>query len=108
MSSETHRVTFEWDDGRATTCELPADADLVTASEELGVGIPFGCRTGACATCAAELLAGEVEHVRPPRGLKEKHLDAGYVLPCVAQPRSDCTLRVGSDVQAELVPNPWK
>ncbi len=108
VSRERFTVTFEWESGRSETCEVPNETDLISSSEEQGLGLPFGCRTGACATCAAELLAGEVEHVRPPRGLKEKHLDSGYVLPCIAQPRSDCTLRVGSAVQAELVSNPWK
>ncbi|WP_439027942.1 2Fe-2S iron-sulfur cluster-binding protein [Haloarchaeobius sp. DT45] len=108
MSGERFAVRFEWPSGRSETREIQGDTDLITASEELGLGLPFGCRTGACATCAAELLEGDIEHVRPPRGLKERHLDLGYVLPCIAQPRSDCTLRVGSEVQAELVPNPWK
>ncbi|WP_435360016.1 2Fe-2S iron-sulfur cluster-binding protein [Haloarchaeobius sp. DFWS5] len=103
-----YAVTIERPDGRTETHDLPADTDFVTASEELGLGLPFGCRTGACATCVARVLDGEVEHVRPPRGLKERHLDSGYVLCCIAQPRSECHLRVGSDVQRELVANPWK
>ncbi|WP_435334368.1 2Fe-2S iron-sulfur cluster-binding protein [Haloarchaeobius sp. TZWWS8] len=105
---QTYPVTVEWTDGRAETHQLPADTDLVSASESRGLGLPFGCRTGACATCVAQLVDGEVEHVRPPRGLKERHLGAGYVLCCVAQPRSACRLRVGSAVQRELVSNPWR
>jgi ferredoxin len=92
------------------TIEIEADPEetILDAAEAAGESLPFGCRTGACATCTGRVLAGELEHRRPPRALKGRHLDAGYALLCIAEPRTDCRIEVGKDVVAELVENPWK
>jgi len=103
------RVTLERADGSGTAVvEAAADETILAAAKRADEPLPFGCRTGACATCTAELLAGTVEHRREPRGLKPRHREAGYVLTCIAVPTSDCRLRVGSDVAGELTTNPWK
>jgi ferredoxin len=88
--------------------EAEPDETVLEAAERAGRPLPFGCLTGACGTCTARLLSGEVEHVRAPGALKPRHLDAGYVLTCIAVPRTDCRLRVGAGVAGELVTNPWK
>ncbi|MFB6156354.1 MAG: 2Fe-2S iron-sulfur cluster-binding protein [Haloferacaceae archaeon] len=106
--SGPHRVTLEWRDGRTATVEVDAGETVVNAAEDAGVGVPYGCLTGACATCTGRLLDGDLTHRREPRALKPRHRDAGYVLLCIAEPRSDARVRVGADVQAELVENPWK
>ncbi|MFC6768853.1 ferredoxin, partial [Natrinema soli] len=49
-----------------------------------------------------------VAYRRLPRALKDRHRKAGYVLLCIASPRVDCRIAVGSSVHAELVDNPWK
>ena len=104
-----YRVTLERADGGGTAVvRARADESVLEAAERADVALPFGCLTGACATCTAELLAGSVEHRREPRGLKPRHRDAGYVLTCIAVPTSDCRLRVGSDVAGELTTNPWR
>lgn len=96
------------DDARAEEIDVAADETVLEAAERAGVALPFGCRTGACGTCAGRLVDGTVRHRRPPRALKRRHLRAGYVLVCIAEPRTDCDLRVGKDVVAELVSNPWR
>jgi ferredoxin len=108
-SEPPHRVTLEHADGSGTTTVTARDGETVlAAAERADTHVPFGCRTGACATCTAELLSGTVEHRREPRALKPRHREAGYVLTCIAVPTSDCRLRVGSDVAGELTENPWK
>lgn len=104
----THSVVLVSADGRERRIQVPEDRSILDAAEDAGAALPFGCRTGACATCAAQLVEGAVEHRRPPRALKPRHLEEGYVLACVAEPRADCRLRVGSDVAGELVSNPWR
>lgn len=106
--TDAHRVVLAWDEGRAEALSVPAGETVLGAAERTGVALPFGCRTGACGTCTGRVLAGAVEHRRPPRALKERHLAAGYALLCIAEPRADCRIRVGSDVLSELVENPWK
>jgi len=101
-------VRLEWRDGRTATLDVPADETVLDAAEDADLGLPFGCLTGACATCTGRLLAGEIEHRRPPRALKERHREDGYVLLCIAEPRSDCSVEVGADVHADLTTNPWK
>jgi ferredoxin len=101
-------VELSWADGRRETLVVGPEETVLDAAEEAGVALPYGCRFGACATCTAKVLDGEVSHVEPPRGLKDAALDAGYVLVCVATPESDCRLRVGHEIQAEVVGTPWK
>lgn len=84
------------------------DEPILDAAERADVSLPFGCRIGYCGSCTGRLLAGDLEHRRPPVALKERHLEEGYVLLCIAEPRADCRIRVGGDVQRELVENPWK
>jgi len=111
----THRVTLEWPSGRTETIENPPDETVVDAAERRGVGVPFGCLTGACGTCTGRVLAADgvaptaaIDHERPPRALKERHLADGYALLCIGRPRADCRIAVGKEVLASLVENPWK
>lgn len=106
--TETHAVELVWRDGRRASVRAREDETILSAAERGGLSLPFGCRTGACGTCTGQLLDGRVEHARPPRALKDRHLEDGYVLLCVAEPRSDCQVEVGVDVQKDLLSNPWK
>jgi ferredoxin len=81
---------------------------ILDAAENAGIGLPFGCRTGACGTCTARLLEGDIAYKRPPRALKQRHRKQGYILTCIAQPSTDLHLEVGGDVHGDLVENPWK
>lgn len=103
-----YEVTMVWRDGRRETVHVPDDETVLEAAEEAGIGLPFGCRTGACATCTGRLCDGRVRHIRTPRALKDRHRADGYVLTCIATPETDCTVEVGVDVQTDLVTNPWK
>lgn len=104
----TYEITLVWDNGRTETIAVNESETVIDAAECTDIGLPFGCLTGACATCTGEVLSGTLEHRRNTRALKPRHLEAGYVLLCIAEPRSDCRVRVGADVQSELVTNPWK
>ncbi|MFA9427128.1 2Fe-2S iron-sulfur cluster-binding protein [Natronorubrum sp. A-ect3] len=103
-----HRVTLEWRDGQEATVEVAEGETVIDATEREGLGVPYGCLYGACATCTGRLLDGDLVHVERANGLKPRHRRAGYVLLCIAKPRSDCRIEVGAEVQADLVPNPWK
>jgi ferredoxin len=101
-------VTLVGSDGDERTIEVGADETVLDAAEARGIGLPYGCKTGACGTCTARLLEGELEFQRPQRALKDRHREQGYVLTCVATPATDCRLRAGADVQAEMMSTPWK
>ncbi|GAA0201501.1 2Fe-2S iron-sulfur cluster-binding protein [Haladaptatus pallidirubidus] len=108
--NDRHRIELCWRERDEETEIVHAGSkeSVLDAAERAGIGLPFGCRTGACATCTGRLLAGEIEHARLPRGLKRDFEKDGYVLLCIAHARSDCKIEVGSDVQTDLVTNPWK
>ncbi len=107
--TEVIEVRLCWrDSDRRETVEVGEDEPVLDAAEAAGLGLPFGCRTGACGTCTALLLEGEVSHRRPPRALKDHHLADGYVLSCVAAPATAACLEVGAGVQGDLVSNPWR
>ncbi|NKE34504.1 2Fe-2S iron-sulfur cluster binding domain-containing protein [Natronococcus sp. JC468] len=129
--TETYAVTLERTDGSRRTIEVGADETVLEASERTDRTVPFGCRTGACGTCAGRLLevsrakaesddesaaeptddpdaAAAFAYRREPRALKPRHREAGYVLLCIATPRADCRVAVGSRARSGLVDNPWK
>ena len=80
---------------------------LLVALEEHGVSLPYGCRYGGCISCAAKLLAGEVDQSEGV-ALNARQLADGYVLLCVARPKSDCMLDVGVESHDKLYRNPFK
>ena len=46
--------------GRQFACE--ADETVLAAAMRAGVGLPYGCKNGACGTCKGKLLAGELDY----------------------------------------------
>jgi len=108
MGESDYRVELTWRSGREEVIRVGPEETVLDAAEDEGIGLPFGCRTGACATCTARVCSGSVTHRRPPRALKARHLDQGYVLACIATPTSDCRLTVGAGVADDLVSNPWR
>ncbi|EFW92827.1 ferredoxin [Haladaptatus paucihalophilus DX253] len=105
---DRHRVELRWRGGGTETVRAAAAESVLEAAERADIGLPFGCRTGACATCTGRLLSGKIEHEREPRALKTDSLADGYVLLCIARPKTDCRIEVGTDVHSDLVTNPWK
>ena len=80
---------------------------LLDSLERQGVSLPYGCRYGGCISCAAKLLTGTVDQ-RAGVALNGRQLGDGYVLLCVARPKSDCTLDVGVDSHDKLYRNPFQ
>jgi ferredoxin len=102
-------VRLDWrNSDREETLTLTEGETVREAAVRAGVGLPFGCETGACGTCTARLLDGEIAHQRPPRALKERHLKEEYILTCIGTPTGDAHLEVGAEIQADLVSDPWK
>ncbi|HEY9671802.1 MAG TPA: 2Fe-2S iron-sulfur cluster-binding protein [Waterburya sp.] len=90
-----------------TVIEVAENQYILDAVEATGLRLPVGCRYGACITCAARLIEGEVEQSKAV-ALKPAQEAMGYVLLCVASPCSDCKFEVGVECQDELYINPFK
>ncbi len=98
-------ITLANQDGREF--EAYGDEVLLDALEDQGVTLPYGCRYGGCITCAAKLLSGEIDQSEQV-ALNRRQLADGYVLLCVARPKSDCTFDVGVESHDKLYRNPFK
>ncbi|NBC16021.1 MAG: 2Fe-2S iron-sulfur cluster binding domain-containing protein [Bacteroidetes bacterium] len=101
----THRVEVRNRDHRAV--EVSDEEFLLDALEAAGLRLPYGCRYGACVSCAARLLDGAVDQSEGT-ALRPAQKAEGYVLLCIARPRSDCVIEVGADGQQDLFTNPLK
>ena len=57
------------------------DEPILAAAIRQGVGLPYGCRDGACGSCKSRLLEGRVLHgAHQAKALSSAEEDAGMVL----------------------------
>ena len=66
---------------------------LLAAALRQGIGLPYGCRNGACGSCAAQLISGAVGY---PSGKTDalEGKPTGTCLACQAVPQTDIVLGV--------------
>ncbi len=100
----TYSITIANQGGE--TYEVDRRRSLLESLREKGVDLPYGCRYGGCITCAAKLVAGEVDQ-RGQVALNNRQVNNGYVVLCVARPKSDCTFEVGVESHDKLYRNPF-
>ena len=101
---ETYSITIANRGGK--TYEVDRRRSLLESLREKGIDLPYGCRYGGCITCAAKLVAGEVDQ-RGQVALNNRQVNNGYVVLCVARPKSDCTFEVGVESHDKLYRNPF-
>ncbi len=101
---DTYLITLKNYSG--LTFEVGQDQPLLHSLEYNGVSLPFGCRYGGCISCAAKLLSGNVD-CHEGSALNQRQLDEGYILLCVAKPKSNCVINVGVESHDTLYQNPF-
>ena len=78
---------------QGTIFDCAPEQPLLLAGLAAGAPLPWSCRNGTCRTCITQVLAGQAEHTIPWPGLSAEEKAEGWILPCVARPCSDLTLR---------------
>lgn len=86
--------------GRQFDCD--EGETVLGAALRAGVGLPYGCKNGACGSCKGKLITGQVEHGNhQQKALSGAEEEQGMSLFCCAKPHSDITIEArevqGSD-----------
>ena len=82
--------------GETHTIQVKESQNILDVANDAGIDLPFSCSAGVCTTCAAQILSGEVEQ-SDGMGVSPELQAEGYVLLCVAYPRSDIKLESGKE-----------
>ena len=92
------------------TFQVNADETVLDAAIRHGIGLPYGCRNGACGSCKGTIVSGEFDYgVYQERTLKDEEKAQGKALFCVGKPLSNMTLNVKEiggtgDIQLRTLP----
>jgi len=93
------------------TFQVEENEAILEAALRQGLSLPYGCRSGACGSCVAKVVSGEIKYegdTRPPAVTDEEHA-LGMTVLCQAQAASDLVIEsrealVEQDIQVRILP----
>jgi ferredoxin len=74
--------------GKVHTLQVPEDETILSVADAAGIDLPSSCHAGVCTTCAGQIIEGTVDQT-DGMGVSLDLQKQGYVLLCIAYPRSD-------------------
>jgi CDP-4-dehydro-6-deoxyglucose reductase len=81
------------------------DETILSAGIRAGIGLPYGCKDGACGSCKCKKLEGSVTHrAHQSKALSDEEEAAGYLLTCCAVAQSDVVIESRQVTQAGAFP----
>ncbi|WP_206997568.1 CDP-6-deoxy-delta-3,4-glucoseen reductase [Trinickia mobilis] len=90
--------------------QVEPDEAILTAALRQGVGLPYGCKNGACGSCKGTIVSGEVEQrAHSSSALSNDEKTRGMALLCCATANCDLEIDVREvagvgDVQVKKLP----
>jgi CDP-4-dehydro-6-deoxyglucose reductase len=73
--------------------QTQANETILAAGMRQGIGLPYGCKDGACGSCKCKKISGDVVHGKhQSKALSEEEQAQGFVLTCCATAQSDVVL----------------
>ncbi len=75
---------FEVDDGET----------ILDAAMRQNIDLPYGCRGGACGSCAGYIVQGEVYYDEEPMALDDEMQDNGQALFCIGKTHADLEISI--------------
>lgn len=89
--------------GRSFT--VNPDQAILAAGIAQGIGLPYGCKDGACGSCKCKLVSGTVTHgPHQSKALSDIEEANGFVLTCCGIPHSDVVLESRQVTEAGAFP----
>ena len=98
-STGTHEILHEEDDsikdqtvtiqyeGNDYQVLVKAHETILDAALREDIDLPYSCQAGMCTACLGKCVSGKV-HMDEEDGLTDKELQQGYILTCVAHPKT--------------------
>ncbi|MCT7957622.1 MULTISPECIES: 2Fe-2S iron-sulfur cluster-binding protein [Laspinema] len=87
--------------GTSHKIEVPEDKQILRAAYDAGIlDLPSSCNAGVCTTCAAKIIGEGTVDQSDGMGVGTDMQAQGYVLLCVAYPRSD--LKIETEKEDEV------
>ena len=78
---------------------------MLSAGIRQGIGLPYGCKDGACGSCKCKKIEGTVVHgLHQSKALSDEEEANGYVLTCCGVPHSDVVLESRQVTEAGAFP----
>jgi CDP-4-dehydro-6-deoxyglucose reductase len=98
----TFQITVQ-PSGHQFSCE--EDETVLAAAIRSGVGLPYGCKNGACSSCKGKVLSGTVSHKEhQERALSKEEEAQGYSLFCCATAHADLVIEAREVAGSEDYP----
>ena len=97
--SKTYTVEINHQ-GQTHTLEVPEDKTILEVAEEAQLDLPNSCNAGVCTSCAAQIMGEGTVDQSDGMGVSPELQGEGYVLLCVAHPRSN--LKIETEKEDEV------
>lgn len=74
--------------GKVSHLDIPGNKKVLDSLIEAGLDPPYSCSSGACSTCMAKLIEGQVK-MDVALALEPEEIEQGYILTCQSRPVTD-------------------